>query len=159
MSSNSCWKCGFEINPGDSVCKNCGYELKNNSQESVQQKSENLDKKLRKMKINAGIMTREDCSDDENKQFAGAVKDGSLPDGVYQVSYSGEPADKFYRLHDSGLTGQDLMDYFQLKQLDILEKQSKSIDSIKGMVTFFVVLTVLSLLGSFITLMNISRIF
>ena len=57
------------------------------------------------------------------------------------------------------LSNIELHDYYNLKQIELLTKQQKSIDTIKGMVAFFVVLTVLSLLGSIITIVNISKIF
>ena len=46
-----------------------------------------------------------------------------------------------------------------LRQIALLEKQGKSIDSIKRMLTFFVVLTVISLLGSLIAVINLFNLF
>jgi len=114
---------------------------------------------LVKLKVKAGVLDRVNCSDDENKQFASAVKSGSLPDGVYQHTSDGNPVNQFYRVKDGESSMQDIEDYAKLKQMALLEENTKSVVSIKNMVIFFVVLTVLNLLGSLAMVVNLVSAF
>jgi len=118
----------------------------------------NIKEELRKMKADIGLVEKVACTDAENTQFAMAVKSGKLPEGIYQykMSNTGKLVDQFYRLSEPELSDADLAEYLQYKQLSILEEQTKKIESIRGMVTFFVVLTVLSLLGTLISIIGLA---
>ena len=115
-----------------------------------------FDKELVKLKVKAGLLDAVNCSDKENNQFA---KEKNLPDGVYQHTSGGNPVNQFYRVVDGKRTMQDIEDYAKLKQMALLEENTKSVVSIKNMVLFFVVLTVLNLLGGLVLVINLLSMF
>ena len=116
-------------------------------------------KELRRMKTVVGVLERRNCSDSDNVMYSGMAKNGSLPEGVYEITYSGQPSGKYYRADYLGLTKEEQQEYLQLKQMDNIDKLAQSVNSIKSMVTFFVVLTVLNLLGSLIMVVNLANMF
>lgn len=89
-----------------------------------------------------GLLRSEDCTFEECQDFHKRVERREpLPDDVWQI---GDTA-RFVRLKDGAPCHEEIQQLLQLKQIWLLK-------SIRRMVLFFVVLTVLSLVISFLLL-------
>ena len=81
---------------------------------------ENFDmpKELRYAMIDADLLHRDDCSDEENESYLEMLQNGQpLPDGIYRYeSPDGDELDEFYRLQGPVLTQEELGAYLALKQ-------------------------------------------
>ncbi len=88
------------------------------------------------------LLPSEDCTFEECQDFYKRVEQREpLPDDVWQI---GDTA-RFVRLKDGAPCHEEIQQLLQLRQLRLLK-------SIRNMVLFFVVLTVLSLVISFLLL-------
>jgi len=93
---------------------------------------------LREKKEEYGLTAKIYCDSEENKEFYKMVTDKTkLPDDVFNDGYV------FYRYKNSNLTEKETDELLRFYQLDYLK-------SIKNGVTFFVVLTVISLILSIV---------
>ena len=89
-----------------------------------------------KKKDELGLIRRESCSPEENQMFLEMVKNNEeLPLDVFQYSET----DGFYRYVSLEIDKEDLQEYYTLKQLETL-------NIIKNCMSFFVILTVLSMI-------------
>lgn len=105
-----------------------------------------LKKELIQYKYDLNLMQKINCSDEENEKFASMLKDNQpLPDDVFQYKNDGIGYNNFYRIYSTDLNEQEINEY-------ILYEQLKNIQSIKRGVTYFVVLSVISMFISFLVI-------
>jgi len=99
-------------------------------------------------KVSAGVMSVSDCTAEENERFL-AMNKKDLPDDVFRkADEEGMALEAFFRFVPVEV--EDMQSHIAVQQADITNKILASVNSIKGMVTFFVVLTILNLLGGLI---------
>ena len=106
-----------------------------------------IDEELIRMKCKLGVLKEEPCPEWENRAYRTMLKQGKpLPEGVYKdTNYDDEEAE-FYTIQKTGKSEEETSEYLMLKQLE-------AIISIKKWVTFFGVLTIISLIISAVTVM------
>lgn len=107
-----------------------------------------LMKELNDLQYELQLLQRIDCSKEENKKFKELLKQGQeLPNGIYRYkTENGEELDLFYTIHKpTELNSEDRMEY-------ILLKQFQQMKTIKNCVLFFTVLTVISLVITFLAM-------
>jgi len=109
----------------------------------------NLREELRRYKFDNGLLQKIDCSRAETKKFIKLIKSNqSLPDDVFQyTSPADDPIYAFYRIHTYDFTENEIAEYLAYKQLDLLK-------TIKGYLMFFVILTIIGMIGAFILLIQ-----
>lgn len=108
----------------------------------------NLQKEIVELKIKHGFIEKHPCSLDEIKQYEKLKTEGlPLPDNI-MMQFNGS----YVRLCESDLTKDEINELLQLRkieyeriQVDYLKRQDKQLDTIKNGMTFFVVLTIVSL--------------
>ena len=108
----------------------------------------NLKKEFERLKYRLDILQEVNCSEDENKEYRQLLKEGKpLPDGVFRRNAWQEIDDSiFYTVQQTELSGDELAEYIQYKQLCTLI-------TIKKCAVFFTVLTVLSIVAGAITIL------
>ena len=109
----------------------------------------NLIKELNDLQYELQLLQKIDCSKEENKKFKELLKQGQdLPNGVYRYkTETGEELAQFYTIHKpTELSSEERMEY-------ILLKQFQQIKTIKNCVLFFTVLTVISLVITFLAML------
>lgn len=93
-----------------------------------------------------GIISREWYVDEEEDRLRRMVEDGKqLPENVFQ------DGNDFFELINHGYSREDIIEILKYKQLGLMREQSAKIDTIKKCVLFFVVITAISLLVSFVS--------
>ena len=108
----------------------------------------NLQKEIVELKIKHGFIEKHSCSQDEIKQYEKLKTEGlPLPDNI-MMQFNGS----YVRLCESDVTKDEINELLQLRkieyeriQVDYLKRQDKQLDTIKNGMTFFVVLTIVSL--------------
>ena len=105
-----------------------------------------MPKELRYAMIDAGLLQRDDCSDEENESYMEMLQNGQpLPDGIYRYeSPDGEELDEFYRLQGSVLTQEQLEAYLALKQYQEIRTIRRCV------VLLFVLAVIASVIGLWI---------
>lgn len=105
-------------------------------------------KKIDEYKFRSDLKQKVPCSEKDNKLFLEMIKRGeALPEGVYRFMYeTGEETNEFYTIHDPDLSWHETMEYIAFKQLETLQK-------IKTGVYFFVWLTVIGMVLTFLATM------
>ena len=112
-----------------------------------------LRKEIGKVKANAGLMRIVDCTQEENSKFLEMKKASQdLPEDVFRKYENEKPTSIFYRYEPTELI--DDTTYLTCKQVELLENQTTLLKSIKGMLIFFVALTVISLVGGLIIMLG-----
>lgn len=108
-----------------------------------------LKKELRNFYLEALLLQKIDCSNEENKKYSQMKKNNEpLPSGVYEYEMeNGLGTGTFYTEYKQDLTQEEKLEYIAFKQL-------KMINTIKNCTVFFTVLTVVSLLITFFVLMS-----
>jgi hypothetical protein len=108
----------------------------------------NLRDELRQLQFENYLLQKIDCSRSDSKKYVQMIKNGEkLPDGVFQYkSDTGEKLYSFYTIYESDLTESEKLEYFMLKQ----NMSTDNIRTIKNCVVFFTVITVITLVLSFI---------
>lgn len=83
------------------------------------------------------------CTKEENKAYTQLLKNGQpLPQHVYKYEYSlSEDWEEFYTLYIPNLTEHEINEYLTYKQLSLL-------NTIKNYLLFFVILTIIGLVGA-----------
>ena len=103
-----------------------------------------LRKKLDSYKFEFGLMQKIPCSQEENEEYLKILKSGgTLPEGVYAYYNDLE----FYTVSQPDLTEAEVAEYLTYKKLKLLK-------TIKNGVMFFVVLTIIGLVGGFLMAMQ-----
>lgn len=111
---------------------------------------------LDRLRYKYDIYEKEWCSDEDNEKYSKIVENGEeLPENIYST---GLYNDIFYKLKDCGFSYEEKMEYLKYKELNILEEQSDKLNTIKKCAIFFVVLTAISLLITFISFSQLSNI-
>ncbi len=108
-----------------------------------------LKKELNYLQYELQLLQKSDCSKEENKKYKELLKQGQdLPEGIYRYkAESGEYLDQFYTIHKpTELSSDERMEY-------ILLKQFQQVKTIKNCVLFFTILTVVSLVITFLAML------
>ena len=110
----------------------------------------NLTKELEQLKYTLGILQEADCPDSENEEYRKLLSQGkSLPDGILRRNPdSSDEYALFYTIKETKLSKDELSEYIQYKQL-------RTLMTIKNCVVFFTVLTVISLVCGFISILGL----
>ena len=102
-----------------------------------------ISEQLQAYRLHLGISEEIMCSEEENQELIILLRNNqTLPEGVFQHrdSWNGNPTDKFFRATPPELSSEDRAEYLICKQIDLLM-------SIKGYLLFFVILTIVSIVG------------
>lgn len=118
---------------------------------------------LDRLRYKYDIYEKEWCSDEDNEKYSKMVEnDEELPENIFPAyfgnTYKLKDCNDFYELKDCGFSYEEKMEYLKYKQLNMLEEQTNKIDIIKKCAIFFVVLTAISLLITFISFSQLSNI-
>jgi len=97
-------------------------------------------------KLRTGILKKEYCSYETEKKLKNLSKsDQPLPDGIH-ADESGD----HYKLVNTVLPDTEIEEYLKYKQIDLLIRQTASISAIEKYMIFFVVLSVVAVVGGLI---------
>lgn len=110
----------------------------------------NLRDELRAYKFEFDLLQRIPCSKQENNEYQKIIKDGGvLPKGVFAYIYENGEAStaEFYTIYEADLTESEIAEYLTYKKLSLIR-------TIKNCVMFFTVLTIISMIICFFTIMN-----
>ena len=112
-----------------------------------------LKKELWELRVKHGLAQIHNCSQEECQTYSAMLKNGEpLPEGVTQYSevFSDQPS-QFNETYETDLTAEEKREY-------LLLKQASDIKIIKFCAIFFTVVTIVSLVCSFISIASISTI-
>ncbi len=99
-----------------------------------------LKKELKQMKKDFDIIQKVECTKEEIKEFKKLTKEKKpLPDGVF----IGDMADDYYRVIETDLTHEEIQELLEFRKLSYIL-------TIKNSILFFVVLTLIGMVGAFI---------
>lgn len=110
----------------------------------------NLKEQLNSYKYEFDLMQKVECSKEDCKKYKEMVENNqTLPEGVYRYTYeNGEVSpDLFYTIYKPDLTDAEISEFLTYKQLGFIK-------TIKNCVVFFTVLTIISLIISFLVATN-----
>ena len=107
-----------------------------------------LTKELEELKRKLGVLEEVDCSDSETEEYRKMLQAGMpLPEGVLRRNPdSSVEFAMFYTVKKTELSGEEMAEYLQYKQLCTLI-------TVKKCVVFFTVLTIISLICSAIAVL------
>ena len=104
---------------------------------------------LLKLRIEAGIVQKHDCSVEENKEYSERISKGEpLPENVYRYE---EATEYFYRIYEPELTDEERREYIQLLKL-------RKLNTIRNCTIFFTVLVILSIIATVIYSLHIASL-
>lgn len=110
--------------------------------------NETLRNSLNNLRQEFQITQKLPCSKEDEKKYSQLIAEGhALPDNIVvskDYGMGNEVIYRFYVVKDSGLSSDEMSEYIMLKQL-------QNIRTIKNCVVFFTILSVISLLVSFIS--------
>lgn len=99
--------------------------------------AKNLREELNSMREEIGLIHREYCTRDENKEYRKLLKQGgTLPAGVHQ-----KWEDEYYRISKPDLNQNEIDEYLRYKEIALLK-------TIKNCAVFFTVLTVIGIIAA-----------
>lgn len=102
------------------------------------------DESFRKKLLDSNLISLQECTDEENERFSALREAGDpLPKGIVT---SEDSSTKFVRIVPEDLSPEDELNLFEYLQL-------KELSKIRGWVTFFGVLTVISLIVGLISVL------
>lgn len=116
----------------------------------MKKEKKNLRDELRYHKFEFDLLQKISCTKQENKVYSQILKQGgTLPDGVFAYIYDNGDISTtdFYTVYESDLSEAEIREYLAYKQLSLIK-------SIKNYILFFVILTVIGMVITFLTLMN-----
>ena len=104
-----------------------------------------LRQELLEYKEQFNLIQKIPCTRQENQAYTQLLKSGQpLPENVRKYEYSmTENMEEFYTLYIPDLTEQEINEFLTYKQLSLL-------NTIKNYLLFFVVLTIIGLVGAFL---------
>lgn len=112
---------------------------------------------LRESRFEYGILKDVPCSEKDNQKYQKMLEKGEkLPDGVcqYKNAATGEFIGEFYTVIDQHFSDSEKQEYLKYVELSYKKEELRHIETIKNCVVFFTVLTVISLLISFLVMIN-----
>lgn len=100
----------------------------------------NMKKELRKLRLEHDLISKKDCTFQENEEYSAVVKEGKeLPHNVFEyINSEGKGTGEFYEIFETDLSPEEREEYIRLKQC-------KNINIIKNCTVFFTALVALGL--------------
>ena len=107
-------------------------------------------RELNTLRYESNLRQKIDCTPNDNKQYTRMLKDGqAIPEGIFQYKNDqGYVIDSFYKAFIPPLSEQEKIEY-------ILLKQNAHLKTINGYMTYFFVISIISLIAGVIAVMTI----
>jgi len=116
---------------------------------------EDTNKELRDLLLEFGVYQKVRCQENECEDLDKLKTENKLPDDIYcGGGYTPKPY--YYRILKTNLQDEKINQYLFLKLLKEQAKQSEYLQSIKNAMIFFVILTIISLICTFILMTNLT---
>ena len=102
---------------------------------------------LTRYRTKEGMFFSQDCTAEENAEFANVAKYPILPDGVFEYKgYNNQSTCRFYKVYDAGLSDSEINEYLQYRQMHLLDIHKEQLKSINSKLTFFFVIALVGLI-------------
>ena len=107
---------------------------------------------LNKLRMEYGLRTTEWCSDEEEEKYRKMVENNQeLPENVFQDDVS---KCYFYRVVDCDFSYEEKMEYLKFKELELIEEQTRKINTIRKISIFYLVCSIIAAIGSLLAMLG-----